>query len=697
MTQPIETSRPSNRLALESSPYLLQHQHNPVDWYPWGEEALKKAKDEDKPIFLSIGYSACHWCHVMEHESFEDIGIASVLNANFVNIKVDREERPDLDQIYMNAMMALKGGGGGWPLSVFLTPDQEVFFGGTYWPPKSRMGMPGFDHVLHSVLDAFSSKRDQVNEQSRKITAWLNEKEARSTEEPSRELLVSAAKSLAKHFDYIHGGFGEAPKFPHAMDLRLLVLMSRTCTEYAEPGREAMLEMVRLNCKKMAYGGIFDHLGGGFARYSVDEKWLVPHFEKMLYDNALLADVYLEMFEATNDVFYKMIATKTLDYLLEYLTDKNHGGFYCTEDADSEGEEGKFYVWSKQEVLGLLGEENGALFCELYNVTDSGNFEGSNILNMTRSYQEFADAKGIEKSELRSRMKTSRASLLSARDQRIRPGLDDKILTSWNGLAIRAMAKAGVLINAKYGQAAAKAARFLLDELRDDRGRLLHTWRHGKAKLGAYLDDYAYLINALVELYQFDHDEIWIERAVELAEQMVQYFSDKNGSAFYFTASDHESLIARTKSFQDSSVPSGNSMAATALLRLGRITGRLEWSELAFETMKAAMPLMKRSPLASGQMLIAVQQWLDPAQQLVLVAPKDEQIEGVVEAFQQRWDPSSFLLVRTPSKYASAALEKMFLGKPVREDAATLYVCEGMACSPPVIGRESILNWLEEN
>ncbi len=686
-------SATSNRLANESSPYLLQHANNPVDWYAWGEEALAKARDEDKPIFLSIGYSACHWCHVMEHESFEDDGIARVLNDNFVSIKVDREERPDLDHIYMNAVMALRGGGGGWPLSVFLTPAQEVFFGGTYWPPKSRMGMPGFDHVLHSVLDAFTSRRDQVTEQSQKITAWLNEAAASTaTGFPTSDLLVVAVQSLAQHFDYQDGGFAGAPKFPHAMDLRLLTLLSRNWPEDLEPGRDALLEMVRVSCKKMAHGGIFDHLGGGFARYSVDEKWLVPHFEKMLYDNSLLADVYLELLQATGDHFYADVAIETLGYLLNYLQDEN-GPFYSTEDADSEGEEGKFYVWSKQEIIDILGQETGNRFCELYNVTESGNFEGQNILNITVSHQQFADRAGIEKSELREQMREARTQLLKVRDQRVRPGLDDKVLVSWNGLAIHAMARAGVVLDdKKYGLAAAKAAEFILQNMRNDQGRLLHTWRHGKAKLAAYLDDYSYLITALIELYQFDHDENWIAHAVELAEQMVTHFADPTGEAFFFTADDHEELIARPKAFQDSSVPSGNSMAALALLRLGRLTGRTEWIERAQTTMSAAIPLMQRLPLACGQMLIAVQQQLEDAQEIVLVAPSRADLVECLAAIRKHWMPSSLLLVRCDDDPRQSKLLDGVLGdKKAVDGLPTMFVCSSFACQQPVVGKEEIL------
>ena len=548
----------------------------------------------------------------------------------------------------MNAVMALRGGGGGWPLSVFLTPTQEVFFGGTYWPPKSRLGMPGFDQVLHGVLDAYSSRRDQVTTQSKHITDWLNENEvAASVEKPGRDLLANAAQVLAQSFDYENGGFGGAPKFPHAMDLRLLTLLSRSWKSDAPLGREGLLEMVRINCKKMAYGGIFDHLAGGFARYTVDEKWLVPHFEKMLYDNALLADVYTEMFAATGDDFYSGIARKTLDYVLGYVTDEG-GAFYSSEDADSEGEEGKFYVWSKQEILDILGPEIGRRFCELYNVTAAGNFEGHNILNMTASFQQFADQAGMDKQDLRAEMRTARKKLLEVRDRRIRPGLDDKVLVSWNALAIHALARAGVILDEpKYGAATAQAAEFIWQNLRKGDGRLLHTWRNGQAKLDAYLDDYAYLILALLEVYQFDFDVRWVDRAASLAEQMVSHFWDEEFGGFFFTADDHEQLIARSKVFQDSSTPSGNAMAALSLVRLGRLTGRTDWLEIAERTMSASLSLIKRSPLASGQMLIAIEQYLDDAKEFVLVAENEADIAASLAALRKSWNPSSQVICQT--------------------------------------------------
>lgn len=680
-----------NRLADETSPYLLQHKDNPVQWYPWCEDALNRARDEDKPIFLSIGYSACHWCHVMEHESFEDEKLAQLLNENFVSIKVDREERPDLDQIYMNAVMALQRGQGGWPLNVFLTPQQEVFFGGTYWPPAAKMGMPGFDQVLHGVLDAFLNRRDEVTRQSQQLTKWLNQQSSdeQADGKLDESVLQSATASLQQSFDHEHGGFGRAPKFPHCMDLMFLTQMANKSDAALPVTANTLLEMVRLTLKKMAYGGIFDHLAGGFARYSVDAHWLVPHFEKMLYDNALLVQVYLQMFRQTKDQFFSMIATKTLDYLLRDMLDEA-GGIHSTEDADSEGVEGKFYVWSHEEVLEILGVEIGERFCSLYNVTQGGNFEGHNILNMKVSYQQFADSLEIDKQSLRDEMRAARAKLLKERNKRIRPGKDDKVLASWNALAISALAHASQLLeNETYLYSAQNAANFVLQEMRDDRGRLLHTWRHGKPKVDGFLDDYAGMIVALIDLYTADGDQQWIAHANVIAEQMIEHFGDDDAGGFYFTAGDSEKLIARTKSFQDSSVPSGNSMAALGLLRLGRITGNTRFLELADLTINASTSLLQNSPLAGGQMLLALNERLAESIQIVLLA-NDDDARQIRNRLPVHGIPNISFVFSQPGQEPVAALSSVFAGKKMIESSPTMYVCRGQACDEPIVGNVAI-------
>ncbi len=700
-------SRPKtmpNRLSTELSPYLLQHAENPVDWYPWCEEALNRAASEDKPIFLSIGYSACHWCHVMEHESFESPKIAAILNENFVCIKVDREERPDLDQLYMNAVMALRKGGGGWPLSVFLTPKQEVFFGGTYWPPESRMNMPGFDHVLGRVLDAFRTNRDQVDGQSAQITAWLSAttENKNHNDELNKDLLTTAAVSLRDSFDFQNGGFGTAPKFPHSMNLSLLLRLWKNWPELtaneSEFGQDQLLEMVELNLKKMAYGGIFDHLAGGFARYSVDEHWLVPHFEKMLYDNGLLATCYFETCRATGKEFFAMIGRKTLDYLLNYMTSPE-GGYYSTEDADSEGEEGKFYVWSKAEVIEHLGEEVGERFCRLYNITPQGNFEGHNILNMTKSYVERAVEFGIDKPQLRAEMRAARKTLLAIRDQRVRPGLDDKVLCCWNALGIIAMCEGAMATGEqRYLESAENAFEFVWSKLFEPNRRLQRLWRGGVVKQPAFLDDYSYLLNALYSLYQASLDETYVDRAVELCEQMIEFFSDAEGPGFFFTANDGEQLIARTKDQQDNSVPSGNSMAATALLRWGRLCARQDWVQLAESTIQSNLALMKRAPMASGQMLVALESWLRPSVELVLCLPAEENITEFRDLFNSRWQTNFAMICRIEQsdRTRSKWLDKVSDAKPLVNNEPTLYICRNFSCQAPIIGREKVVQAIEE-
>lgn len=686
-----------NRLANELSPYLLQHAENPVDWYPWNEEALNRAKTEDKPIFLSIGYSACHWCHVMEHESFESPRIADVLNQNFVSIKVDREERPDLDQLYMNAVMALRGGGGGWPLSVFLTPQCEVFFGGTYWPPEPRMGMPGFEHVLNRVLHAYRENRDQVDGQSSQITQWL---EANSAAHHAaigdHQVLSDAVESLHESFDFDNGGFGSAPKFPHPMDLSILLRLWNSMPESESKDRDRLLEMVQLNLKKMAYGGIFDHLGGGFARYSVDERWLVPHFEKMLYDNGLLATVYFETYRATGSEFFSKIGCKTLDYLQNYMT-SSEGGFFSTEDADSEGEEGKFYVWSPEEIRQTLGPEIGERFCQLYNVTESGNFEGASILNMTQSYSDWAKAFGVSKSELREEMRAARTTLLELRDQRIRPGLDDKVLCCWNALAITAMCE-GFQATQKdsYLASAERAFQFIWSTLRDEHGNLLRLWRKGTARQSAFLDDYAYLIDALYQLYVSTFDERYVDFARDLIESMLDQFADDD-SGFFFISKNAEQLIARTKDLQDSSVPSGNSMAATALVKWGRLCGKSDWLETGESTIRFGSDLMWRSPLASGQMLVALHAHLSVPRECVILLPSGEDREAYLSKLRTSWRPQLSVICRVEndSRARSATIDTVLSGKEVIDNQPTLYLCESFACQAPVVGKQAVLDELE--
>ena len=705
-----------NALAQETSPYLLQHQNNPVDWHPWGPEALERAKLEDKPIFLSIGYSACHWCHVMEHESFEDERIAKLMNEHFVNIKVDREERPDLDAIYMTAVQIMTGRGG-WPMSVFLTPDLKPFYGGTYFPPTQRMGMPGFDQILLAVADAWKNRRQEALEQAGELTTHLQQAAspagAGGAGDLTDTLLFDAATALERNFDHRHGGFDGAPKFPHPMDLRLLLRIWRRTKQTMDHGprttdeprahADSHLHVVSHTLDKMAAGGIYDQLGGGFHRYSVDERWLVPHFEKMLYDNAQLVGCYVDAYLVTKNENYARVARETVEYVLRDMTDPS-GGFYSTEDADSEGEEGKFYVWTPAEVAAVLGPERAEIFNYVYDVTDAGNFEHKNILNLPKTIEMCAQLKRINPAQLKVQLAEDRAKLFAEREKRVRPGRDDKVLVAWNGLMIDALASAsGALAEPRYAEAARKAADFVLAKLCRDDGRLLHTWRGGQAKVEAYLDDYACFINGLVSLYEAGFDEQYIDAAIELADQMINHFTDRSGGGFFYTPDDGEQLISRQKDLQDSATPSGNSMAATALIRLGKLTGRTDYIDAAVGSLGAAVGLMQRYPSAAGQMLIALDWHLGPTYEIAILGGSfDVGTMDAITQLRQLYIPNKLVAFRSePTRPAateaavgneaqrgirSAALDPLFAGKEALEPSPTVYLCENFACQAPVSG-----------
>jgi uncharacterized protein YyaL (SSP411 family) len=684
----------ANRLAHETSPYLLQHAHNPVNWWPWSEEAVATAQREDKPIFLSIGYAACHWCHVMERESFENAAIAELLNRDFISIKVDREERPDLDQIYMQAVMAMRGGQGGWPLSAFLTPEGHAFFGGTYWPPRERMGMPGFDHVLQRVAAAWREQRTEVLRQSREVTAWLHEQVMAPVPAAAvdPELLSRATEKLYQSFDFQWGGFGEAPKFPHSMHLDFLLRATSSGDLAPNLRADTAREMVRLNLDAMAYGGMYDHLGGGFARYSVDERWLVPHFEKMLYDNALLAPVYCNFYRLTGQARFATVARETLDYLLRDMRDPA-GGFHSSEDADSEGEEGKFYVWSKAEIEAELTAA-AAEFCRYYGVTAGGNFEGHNILFNPRLPKSLA----IDPAEeLTAELQAAKVRLLEIRGRRVRPGKDDKVLTSWNALAISALAAGAITFNeSRYNDAAREALRFLLFQLRNPDGRFLHSWRQGTAKQSGFLDDYSYLLNACLDLYEVDCDESLVETAQRLADEMLHLFSDPAGGGLFYTANDAPQLITRLKDQHDSSLPSGNSAAACGLLRLAQLTGKVRYRQRAEQIIAAARPLMERAPLAVGQMLVAAWSLIQANEELVLVAPNQAGREAGLRLLHQQWLPQAVYAVRaaTDNGSQSPRLDHLFSGRACIEGQPTLYHCRGNQCLAPIVGSEAIQQYL---
>jgi uncharacterized protein len=677
-----------NRLARESSPYLLQHQGNPVDWYPWGEEALQRSKNENKPIFLSIGYSACHWCHVMEHESFESEAIARELNQHFVCIKVDREERPDLDQIYMHAVQVLTGRGG-WPMSVFLTPDLKPFYGGTYWPPTSRHGMPGFDQIIAAVSKAWEENHAAVVESADRLTEQLSHMAGHANEvgELTEDLLTRASSYFHQTYDRAYGGFGGAPKFPAPMSLRLLM------RGWYRRQENFSLEMVTGTLDRMAAGGIYDHLGGGFARYSVDARWLVPHFEKMLYDNAQLAVAYLEAFQITGNKNYARVVRETLDYVLRDMTDPT-GGFYSTEDADSEGVEGKFYTWTPQQLVEVLSESAAATFAKVYDVTESGNFEETNILNLPKTIEQQAAILRRDVEDLRRELAESRKKLFVKREQRVHPHKDDKVIAAWNGLMIEALALAGaVLDEPRYLGAARSAAEFVQTNLRRDDGRLLHTWRHGRAKVDAYLDDYTYLAHGLTVLYESTGEPQYLEQAIGLANLVLEHFESQGQGGFYYTADDQEQLLTRNKEFADNAVPSANAMAAIVLVKLAKLTGKVNYLDAAEQTMRASVELMQRYPSGTAQMLLAVDLYLGPTYEFVLAVDDSAESQAVRNDLHRRFIPHKVLAFADPQ--APQLLGDLIQGKEMIGGQPTLYVCEGFTCQAPAAGSQEITRALD--
>jgi len=685
-----------NRLARETSPYLRQHAHNPVDWYSWGEEALRRAREEDRPIFLSVGYSSCHWCHVMERESFEDDSVALLMNELFVNIKVDREERPDLDEIYMAATQMLTGQGG-WPNSVFLTPELKPFFAGTYFPPASRWGRPGFADVLRSAADAYRSKKDDVRRMADEVAAQI----ARLSEmTPSAQRLTPSVLNrafgdLAGRFDNEEGGFGGAPKFPHSMDVSFLLRYHRRA------GNPEALRMAVLSLEKMARGGIHDQLGGGFHRYAVDAKWLVPHFEKMLYDNALLSRVYLEAAQAVGRlgvsaalpsggpataVFFKEVARDTFEWVLREMTSPE-GGFYSSLDADSEGEEGKYYVWTPQEIAQVLGQQEAGLFCNVYGIVPGGNFEhGRSIPHLARSMAQVGSDLRMEEGELRLRMASARARLLKSREGRVRPGRDEKILADWNGLMISALAFGSrVLDEPCWADAAGRAARLVLDRMVRD-GRLLHSFMDREARHPAYLTDHAFLLAAFLDLYETTFDAAWVDEARLMASRLVDRFWDERGGGFYFTASDHETLIARTREGNDGAVPAGASVAALALQRLSALTGDASLLTKAGETLRLYRDRMERFPSAFGMMLCAADQHLAGTRTIVLAGPRhDPGVRAFLQALRDSYDPNSVLALADPAVAEAERALPVLAGKSPIEGRSAAYLCEAGTCRAPVL------------
>ena len=680
-----------NRLATETSPYLLQHKDNPVDWYPWGPEALERAKRENKPMLVSIGYSACHWCHVMEHESFEDPVLAAKMNALFVNIKVDREERPDLDSLYMSAVQAMTGHGG-WPLNVFLTPDGVPFYGGTYFPPEDRQGLASFSKVLDAVAEAYDERREAVEENAEKLREFL-ERTSRATPRPDDvrpDLPEQAVAALSRSFDERNGGFGGAPKFPQPAIVEFLLRHYRRTRDDRAAG------IARLTLNRMANGGIYDQVGGGFHRYAVDAIWLVPHFEKMLYDNAQLARLYLDAARAFDDPLYRRIALETLEYVAREMTSPD-GGFFATQDADSEGEEGKFYVWTPDELEAALGAEDAALVGRYYGVTPGGNFEGKTILHVPRPAEAVADAAGVPVDQVLATVATARPKLYAAREQRVHPGRDEKVITAWNGLMLRAFAEGSrVLDRPDFREIAERNATFVLATLRRD-GRLLRTYKDGQAKLNGYLEDYAFLIDGLIALYGATLDRRWIDEALNLTETMIAEFADEEGVGFYDTGIGHETLVARPRDLQDGATPAGNSVAADVLLRLGAMTGNEDYTRRAYRILAALARPMAEQPLGFGRVLSALDFYLGTPKEVALAGSRDDPaLAALAAAVYRRYEPNALLGLADPADPSLAERFPFLAHRPPRDGKATAYVCERYACLPPVTNPADLLTQLEQ-
>ena len=681
-----------NRLIHETSPYLLQHAYNPVDWYAWGDEALQKARAEDRPIFLSIGYSACHWCHVMEHESFENPETAALMNSLFVNIKVDREERPDLDAIYMDAVQAMTHQGG-WPMSVFLTPDGQPFYGGTYFPPEPRHGMPSFSQVLTSVADAYKNRRQQVEQQAKQLTDMLRRTALLSPtdQDLSTNILENALSKLHEHFDEYNGGFGQEPKFPQPMTLDFAM------HQFKRTGDNEALYMAERTLEKMAHGGLYDQLGGGFHRYSVDAIWLVPHFEKMLYDNAQLLRTYLHAWQISGNPLYRRILDETIDYVLREMTapgtdGQTTGGFYSTQDADSEGEEGKFFVWKQDEIQAILGEEPARLLSAHYGVSQRGNFEGNNILNINMSIGEVAQRFAKAESDVMQSIVDSKQKLFIEREKRIKPGRDEKILTEWNGLMIHALADCSVVLGRSDAlEAAQNAANFILAEMSQEDGRLYRSYKDGRARLNAYLEDYAAFIRSLIALYEATFELRWLGEASRLMQLMIEQFGDTQNPGFFQTGVDHERLVVRRKDFIDNAIPSGNSMAAEALLRLSVLTGNDDYRRRASSILLVMKEAMAQQPTGFGRMLCVLDTLLTPSQEIALVGdPSDAKTQTLLAEVRKRYLPNTVVALRDPTQEVDGSMLPLLEGRTLVDGEPAAYVCENYACRLPVTTADAL-------
>jgi uncharacterized protein YyaL (SSP411 family) len=683
------TEKKPNLLINEKSPYLLQHAYNPIYWYSWNDDAFEKAKRDNKPIFLSIGYSTCHWCHVMSHESFEDQALADMLNKDFISIKVDREERPDIDHIYMAVCQAMTGQGG-WPLTVFLTPEKKPFFAGTYFPRSRKYNRPGMIEIVAQLAGKWKEDPERVRELGEHVLADTTSRllERQTGGELSEETLHEAFRLYESNFDAENGGFGTSPKFPTAHNLSFLLRY------YKKTGNERALEIVEKTLDAMHRGGMYDHVGYGFSRYSVDAQWLVPHFEKMLYDNALLVMAYIEAYQVTGKEAYAEVAEQIISYVLRDMTDER-GGFYSAEDADSDGEEGKFYVWTLDEIEEVLGIEDGDLYSEFYNMSESGNFEGQNIPNrIGATLASFARRKQLPVDELKQRMEVARIKLFEHREKRIHPGKDDKILTAWNGLMIAALSKAArALDKPEYAAAAANAADFILRELRREDRRLLARYRDGEAAFLAYVDDYAFLVWGLIELYQTTFELRFLREAVQLNAEMLRLFGDEEKGGLFFYGSDAEQLLTRPKEIYDGAMPSGNGAAALNMLRLSRLTYDAKLSQAAEVQLQAFAGAVSKYPPGHALTLAALDFAFGAASEIVIAGdPAKPETQQMLRTVQRQFLPNSLLILHPPG----AAGEEVRQLIPLVKDKmplggrATAYVCQNFACQAPTQDGEDL-------
>ena len=668
----------TNRLIHETSPYLLQHAHNPVDWYAWGEEAFANAKAADKPILLSIGYSACHWCHVMERESFENEAIARLMNELFVNIKVDREERPDLDEIYMNAVQMLTGRGG-WPMTMFLTPEGKPFYGGTYFPPEDRGGMPGFPRILMGVNQAYRERPADVEKSVTQILTTLQRmsESGQSDRNFSKTIIAESSAKIAQNYDADNGGLGQAPKFPNAGVYDLFL------RHHHHSNSERYLEMVTHTLTKMAHGGIYDHLGGGFHRYSVDAKWLVPHFEKMLYDNAQLLRIYCLAFKITGEPLFKSVVDETVGYLLREML-QPEGGFYSTQDADSEGEEGKFFVWTEAEVMRILGADAGAIFCRIYDVTEVGNFEEKNILHPILTLEQASKYFQKDRNEIEQLIQAAKQKLLNIREKRVKPFRDEKIITAWNGLALSGLAEAIKLSpEPAYIDAARRTIDFIFEKL-FPYGFLLHTYKDGHAKLLGFLDDYAFMAFGLLDIYEAVFDKSALDRAIALGEIMLREFWDEKDGGFFSTGVSHEKLISRAKPIFDASIPSGNAMATQLLLRLYHLTGDDRYYQHAEKVLRSYYDAMESQPFGFAHLLCALDFYLEPPKEVVVVGESnDANMLELLHNIHSIYQPNMTVQTASPNEPLDK-LSPSLAGKVPVSGKPTAYVCHNFTCSAPV-------------